>query len=65
MRGDLSQGCQAGTRPVARPGSILAPASDDELTPLATRLDDRPMIAPAAQMMLLYSGESSKNDDFR
>jgi len=25
MRGDLLQGCQAGTRPVARPGSILIP----------------------------------------
>ena len=27
MRGDLLQGCQAGTRPVARPGSITHSAS--------------------------------------
>jgi len=28
-------------------------------------MNDRPMIAPAAQMMLIYSDESSEKDDFR
>src|SRR5690348_14098812 len=54
MRGDLLQGCQAGTRPVARPGFIPHPTFDDELTPSASESDDRRMIAPSARMILLY-----------
>ena len=65
MCGDLSHGCQAGTRPVGQPDSELAPASEHELTPLALRLDDRTKIAPAAPMMLLYAGECSENDALR
>jgi len=65
MRGDLSQGCPAGARPVARPGALIAPVSDKEFYTLAKPDDDRRMIAPSAPMMLLASGGSSKTDDFR
>jgi hypothetical protein len=42
-----------------------SPPFDDEVTPSAGEFDDRQMIAPSAQMMLLYPGGSSEKDDFR
>jgi hypothetical protein len=38
--GGRLHGCQAGTRPVARPGPSLAPTFSDDLTPLKSHLDD-------------------------
>ena len=63
--GDLLRVAKPEPRRRQRRGSVLAPATNPTLTPLGdSGMIDRGL-APAAQMMSLYSGRSSKKDDFR
>ena len=64
MRGDLLRVAKQGSGRLHGRVPYFLPSSTDETTSFAG-IDDRRMIAPAAQMMLLYSGRSSENDDFR
>jgi hypothetical protein len=64
MRGDLLRAARQG--PSWLHGWVPTPSRlNASLTPPRVALMIGRMIAPAAQMMLLYSGRSSENDEFR
>ena len=65
LRGDLLRVARQGPSRLHGWVPHSLPPKRTSLTPQRLALMIGRMIAPAAQMMSLYSGRSSENDDFR